>query len=61
MFPCSALWFDSGCIFLLVYRGPGLRLQKTAVSPQLQFSSGHRHPVRAAEAAPHGPDFSADH
>ena len=37
------------------------RLQKTAESPQLQFSAGHRHPVRAAEADPHGPDNSADH
>ena len=35
-----------------VARGSWFRLQKTAESPQLQFSSGHRHPVRAADSDP---------
>ena len=44
-----------------VARGLWFRLQKTAESPQLHFIAGHRHPVRAAEADLHGPDYSADH
>ena len=40
---------------------PGLRLQKTAEFPQLQFIAGHRHLFRAAEADLHGPDYSTDH
>ena len=36
-------------------------LQKTAESPQLQFIAGHRHPVRAAKADLHGPDYSEHH
>ena len=36
-------------------------VQKTVVLPQLQFIASRRHPFRAAEADPHGPDCSADH
>ena len=57
--PYSALWFNSGYIFMSVYGGWS-RLQITADSPQLQFIAGHRHPVRAAEADSQSPDYSAD-
>ena len=36
-------------------------VQKTAVSPQLQSIAGRQHPLRAANADPHGPVCSADH
>ena len=36
-------------------------VQKTVVVPQLESIEGRRHPLRAAEADPHGPDCSADH
>ena len=39
----------------------GFMVQQTVVVPQLQFIAGYRHPVSAAEADPHGPDYSADH
>ena len=38
----------------VILQRPGLRLQ-------LQFIVGHRHPLRAAEADPHGPVYSTDH
>ena len=40
---------------------PGSELLKTAEFSQLQVIAGHRHSVRAAEADPHGPDYSAYH
>ena len=38
-----------------------LRLQKSVESPQLQFVIVVDIPFRAANADPHGPDYSADH
>ena len=39
----------------------GFLVQKTVVAPQLQFIAGRQHPLRAANADPHGPVCSADH
>ena len=39
----------------------GLMVQKTADSPQLQSFAGRQHPLRAANAVPHGPGYSPDH
>ena len=41
--------------------GFGQTVQKTADSPQLQSIAGRQHPLRAANADPHGPVCSADH
>ena len=38
----------------------GFLVQKTVVVPQLQFIAGRQHPLRAADADPHGPVCSAD-
>ena len=39
----------------------GSTVQKTGrLCMQLQFIEGCRHPFRAAEADPYGPDYSAD-
>ena len=57
----SSPWFDSGYMLGVSLRGLLFRLQKTADSWQLQFIVGRRHPLRSAEADPHGPDCSADH
>ena len=40
---------------------PGLMVQKTVEPPLFQFIVGRRHPLRSAEADPHGPVCSADH
>ena len=40
---------------------PGLMVQKTVEPPQFQFIFSRRHPLRSAEADPHGPVCSADH
>ena len=39
----------------------GQTVQKTAVSPQWQSIAGRQHPLRAANAVPHGPGYSPDH
>ena len=39
----------------------GQTVQKTADSPQLQSIAGRQHPLRAANAVPHGPGYSPDH
>ena len=54
-------WYNTGYISTSVSGVLWFRLQKTAESPQLQFIYGRRHSLRAAEALPHGPDYSADH
>ena len=41
--------------------GTGLMGQKTVEPQQFQFIVGRRHPLRSAEADPHGPVCSADH
>ena len=41
--------------------GFGQTVQKTADSPQLRSIAGRRHPLRAANADPHGSVGSADH